>query len=232
MFLEEYVDEALGLKASFEGEMVYQEDTPYQKITVFDSKAFGRLLMLDGAVQLTQKDEIIYHKAMVSNIMSRTASKSILIIGGGDGGILREVLKHKIVESVDLVELDERVVEVSKEFLPFVSDGAFNDPRANIHIEDGLLFVKNTKKKYDVIIIDSPDPTENTMDLFDESFYKDCEKILNYNGRIICQVHSLYESTVMNTERVFHSLFLDWGSFDVDVPSYPFGNITMVWGMK
>jgi spermidine synthase len=232
MWIAETIDEDMGLKAYFEGEMVYQEDTPYQKITVFDSKAFGRLLMLDGAVQLTQKDEIIYHKTMASSVISRTMYKSILIIGGGDGGILREVLKHKIVESVDLVELDERVVEVSKEFLPFVSDGAFNDPRANIHIEDGLLFVKNTKKKYDVIIIDSPDPTENTMDLFDESFYKDCEKVLNPNGRIICQIPSLSESTVTNTKRAFHSIFLESGSFNVSVPSFSFGETVMVWGIK
>ena len=232
MFLEEYVDEELGLKAYFEGEMVHQEDTPYQKITVFDSKAFGRLLMLDTLVQLTQKDEMIYHKTMASSVMTRTMSKSILIIGGGDGGILREVLKHKVVESVDLVELDERVVEVSKEFLSFVSDGAFDNPRANIHIEDGLLFVKNTKKKYDVIIIDSPDPTENTMGLFDESFYKDCKEILNYNGRIICQIPSLSESTVINTERTFHSIFLESGSFNVSVPSFSFGETVMVWGIK
>jgi spermidine synthase len=232
MFLEETVDESFGLKAFFEGEMVYQEDTPYQKITVFDSKAFGRLLMLDGAMQLTQKDEMIYHNSMVSNIMSRTMSKSILIVGGGDGGILREVLKYKIVENVDLVELDERVIEVSKELLPFVSDGAFNDSRVKVHIQDALIFVKETKNKYDVIIIDSPDPTEDTMDLFAKEFYMNCEKILNYNGRIICQIHSLSESTAMNTKRVFHSIFLDSGSFDVSVPSFPFGNIIMVWGMK
>ena len=140
-------------------ETLWYEKTPYQELQVVDTVDFGKALVLDGAVQTTEKDEFIYHE-MISHVAlnAHPNPRQVLIIGGGDGGTLREVLKHPEVQGVDMVEIDERVVEVCKEFLPAIAS-AFEDPRAHLFFEDGVSFVKKVRERYDVILVDSSDPT-------------------------------------------------------------------------
>ena len=137
---------------------LYSGKSEFQRIDIFDSREFGRFLTLDGYMMLTEKDEFIYHE-MISHVPMAVhpKAKNILVIGGGDGGTVREVLRYPTVEKIDLVEIDELVVEVCKKFLPQTA-GALCDPRVNFYFEDGLKFIRHCKNEYDVIIVDSTDP--------------------------------------------------------------------------
>jgi spermidine synthase len=231
MWIAETIDEDMGLKASFEGEIVYQETSEYQEIVVFDSKAFGRMLMLDGAVQLSKKDEKIYHSTMVNPILTAD-HKNVLIVGGGDGGILRELAKFEHIEKITMVELDQRVIDVSKEYLPFVSNGSFDDPRLNLVIQDAKIFIEETDEKYDLVIVDSTDPTEKGMSLYSEMFYRSIYNILSDHGSVICQVPTIAENTISYVLKTYKELFESTGYFFVSVPSFSFGNVMMIWGKK
>ena len=148
------------------------EQTPFQAMKLVETKRFGRMLLLDGKVQTTEKDEFIYHEMMSHvPIILHGAARKVLIIGGGDGGILRETLRHPGVEKVTMVEIDERVIEFSRRHLPSISNGAFEDPRAEVVIDDGAKFVAAAKEKYDVVIVDSPDPIGPATVLFTKEFY-------------------------------------------------------------
>jgi len=233
MWIEETIDDniGLGLKVLFEGEHVYEEESEHQKIVVFDSKAFGRMLLLDGSVQLSQKDEKIYHSTMVNPILT-SDHKNVLIVGGGDGGILRELAKFDHIEKITMVELDQRVIDVSKEYLPFVSNGSFDDPRLNLVIQDARIFVEETEEKYDFVIVDSTDPTEIGVTLYSEMFYRSIHNILSDHGTVICQIPTLAESTISYVLKAYDELFESTGYFFVSVPSFSFGNVMMVWGKK
>ncbi len=233
MWIEETIDDniGLGIKVLFEGERVYEEESEHQKIVVFDSKGFGRMLLLDDSVQLAQKDEKIYHSTMVDATIN-SEHKNILIVGGGDGGILRELVKYDFIEKITMVELDQRVIDVSKEYLPFVSNGSFDDPRFNLVIQDARIFVEETKEKYDLVIVDSTDPTEVGMSLYSEMFYRSIHNILKENGTIVCQIPTLAETTISYVLKTYKELFESTGYFFVSVPSFSFGNVMMVWGKK
>ena len=233
MWIEETIDDniGMGLKVLFEGEHVYEEESDYQKIVVFDSKAFGRMLLLDGSVQLSQKDEKIYHSTMVNPILT-TDHKNILIVGGGDGGILRELTKFDHIEKITMVELDQRVIDISKEYLPFVSNGSFDDPRFNLVIQDARNFVEETEEKYDLVIVDSTDPTEIGMSLYSEMFYRSIHNILSDHGTVICQIPTIAENTISYVMRTYDEIFELTGYFFVSVPSFSFGNVMMIWGKK
>ena len=165
----------------------------YQKIEVIDTFAFGRILVLDGIIQLSRIDEFIYHEMLTHPAMFyHPKPKKILIIGGGDGGALREVLRHPAKE-VYLVDIDKKIIEISEKYLPFVSKGAFKDKRAKILIEDGIKFVKKYKDFFDVIIIDSTDPIGPSLGLFSEKFYQDIFKALSKNGILSVQSGCFFE---------------------------------------
>lgn len=173
-------------------ELLYQEKTAHQDLIIFRNNHFGTVLALDGVIQVTEKDEAVYHEMMTHvPLIAHGNPKNVLIIGGGDGGILREVLKHKTVEKAVLVEIDESVVAFSKKHLPNISNGAFNDPRAEVIIDDGCKFVKErcnkTDQKFDVIICDSTDPIGPGAVLFTKEFYQDCHAILNRGGIFVNQ---------------------------------------------
>jgi len=180
--------------------------SPYQKIEIFDTSFYGRMLVLDGIVQLTERDEFIYHEMMANlPLFSHPNPKKVLIIGGGDGGTLREVLKHP-AEKIDLVEIDKKVIEISKKYLPFVSKGAFRDKRAKIFIEDGIKFVKKCKpNSFDVIIIDSTDPSGLSALLFSIKFYQNIYNILNKNGIMITQSGTFLEQ-LFQVKKIFNNL--------------------------
>jgi len=168
---------------------VYSGKSKFQKIEIFDTYDFGRMLVLDGWIQLSQKDEFIYHEMIVHPAMFYHPNpKKVLIIGGGDGGVLREVLKYPIKE-VFLDDIDKKVIEISKKYLPFVSKGALEDERVKIFVEDGLKFIKKFKNYFDVIIIDATDPRPRDIatKLFSPSFFEDAKKALKKEGILITQ---------------------------------------------
>ena len=172
---------------------IFSGRSPYQKLEVIDTLPFGRILVLDGIIQLSKVDEFIYHEMLTHlALFSHPNPQKVLIIGGGDGGVLREVLKHPI-EEVYLVDIDKKVIEISQEYLPFVSKGAFKNKKAKIFIEDGIKFVKKYKNFFDVAIIDSTDPSGPSLGLFSKNFYQDISKALTKNGVLGIQSGCFFE---------------------------------------
>ena len=160
----------------------------YQSIEVYESPEFGRFLIIDGIMMLTERDEFIYH-VMITHVPMAVHPnvKNVLVIGGGDGGTLRELSRYKGIESIDIVEIDEEVIKVCKEFIPKTACG-FNDPRVNVYIEDGIKFVAGCKDKYDLIIVDSTDPIGPPGEgLFTLEFYKNCHDALRADGIMVNQ---------------------------------------------
>lgn len=169
---------------------LYSGRSPFQKIEVYDTFAFGKMLVLDGIVQTSEKDEFIYHEMLCHPPMFlHERPKKILIIGGGDGGSLKEILKHK-VEKVWLVEIDKKVIDICKKNLPFISKNAFKNKKAEIVITDGKEFIKSRKNFFDVIILDLSDPTSPGKDLITLDFYKKVKKALKKNGTLSIQAGS------------------------------------------
>ena len=211
---------------------IYEEITEHQHLLIFENEQFGKVLALDGVIQITEKDEFMYSEMMCHvPLLAHGQAKRVLIIGGGDGGILREVLKHKTLEKVVLVEIDEGVVVFSKQYLPFISQGAFNDPRAKILIEDGCLFVKNSPEKFDVIICDSTDPIGPGAALFTSEFYEDCHNLLNDGGIFVNQngVPFLQAGELFDTYKSRTSHFSQVGFYLTVVPTYVGGFMTLGW---
>jgi spermidine synthase len=169
-------------------EVLVRRRGAHHDLLLFENKLFGRVLTLDGVVQTTERDEFIFHEMLVHvPLLAHPAPRRVLIIGGGDGGALEEVLKHDCVEAVTLVEIDEAVVECSREFLPSICGAAFEDPRATIVIDDGVAFVGASEDQYDVILVDSTDPVGPGEALFESSFYQNCRDRLAPGGVLTSQ---------------------------------------------
>ena len=191
LFAHDRFSETLYLEwtQSFEvSQLVHTEKSDYWDLVIFENPFFGRVLAIDGIIQTTEKDEAIYHEMMAHiPLLAHGDAKSVLIIGGGDGGTLREVLRHRGVEKVVLVEIDRRVMDLCKEFMPNLSNGAFDNAKARIVIQDAAQFVKETADFYDVIICDSCDPVGPGQVLFTAEFYGDCKARLNPGGIFVNQ---------------------------------------------
>lgn len=213
-------------------EKLYEVDTGEQHLLIFDNETFGKVLALDGVIQTTEGDGFIYHE-MISHVplLAHGDVKKVLIIGGGDGGVLREVLRHNTVERAVLVEIDESVITFSKKHLSSLSEGAFEDPRVQIVIQDGCKFVKETPEKFDVIICDSTDPIGPGAVLFTAEFYGDCHKLLaeggifvNQNGAPFVQPDELVDTY---NKRKLH--FADVGFYLGVIPTYVGGFMAFGW---
>ncbi|MBO8174290.1 MAG: polyamine aminopropyltransferase [Thermococcus sp.] len=190
-------------------EKLFETQSRYQRIEIYETEGFGKLLVLEGTVQLVEQGEESYHEPLVHPaLLAHPNPRKVLIIGGGDGGTLREVLKHKTVEKAVMVEIDEMVVEISKIYLG-IDRGAFDDPRAEVIIGDGVEFVKNTREKFDIIIVDSTDPVGPAKQLFSEEFYKTAYNALNDNGILITQAGSVYLFTneLLDAHKAMKSAF-------------------------
>ncbi len=170
---------------------VHEEQSSYQKIEIYETETFGTLMTLDGLVMVTDRDNFVYHEMMTHPaLFTHPNPKRVLVIGGGDCGTLREVLKHKSVELAEQVELDERVTRVSEKFFPELCESN-HDPRAKLHFTDGIKWVADAKpESYDVIIIDSTDPVGPAAGLFSETFYKNCFRALRAQGIVVGQSES------------------------------------------
>jgi spermidine synthase len=213
-------------------EILYQEKTSLQDLVIFKNPTFGKVLALDGIVQLTEKDEFVYHE-MISHvpILAHGNAKKVLVIGGGDGGTIREVLRHKTLERVVLVEIDESVIAFSKEHLPNLSKGAFDDPRLEVVVNDGAKYMKTSSEKFDVIIIDSCDPVGPAAVLFTEEFYADCSNRLTEDGIFVNQAGVPFMQTDELTT-IYQNLkpsFKDVGFYLGVIPTYVGGYMTFGW---
>lgn len=172
---------------------IHRRKTKFQEIDVVDTDVFGRILLLDGHIQLSELDEHAYHECLVHiPMLSLGDPHRALVIGGGDGGVLRELCRHDSIKHIDMVEIDAGVIEASREHLPFVSHGAFDDPRVIVHIGDAFEFVKDDVEAYDLIVMDSTDVYEDeegalSERLFSHGFYKDCQRLLSAKGMVVTQ---------------------------------------------
>ncbi len=207
--------------------MLLSKQTAFQKIDVYETRTLGRMLTLDGIIQLTEFDEFAYHEMMAHlPLFAHPDPRRVLVIGGGDGGVLREIARHACVEVMDICEIDQGVIDAAREFLPFVACG-FDDPRVSVHIADGSLFVKDKAGYYDVIIVDSTDPGGPGAPLFGEAFYRDMKTALRPGGIIATQAESPYilPDVVADLYRVSRAVFRSVGYASILVPTYPSGNI-------
>ncbi len=214
-------------------EMLYDSETEHQRLKVFQNDTFGRVLTLDDVVQTTEGDNFIYHEMMSHvPILAHGAAKRVLIIGGGDGGMAREVLKHDSVEHVTMVEIDAGVVAFSQTYLPMLSQGAFDDPRLELVIADGAEFIRSTEGGFDVIIVDSTDPVGPGEVLFTDTFYGHAKRALAAGGILATQngVPFMQGAELTNTMRAFKALFADWTCYMATIPTYTGGPMAFGWG--
>lgn len=207
---------------------LYSSQSEFQRIDIFSSKEFGRFLTLDGYMMLTQKDEFIYHEMMVHVPMAvHPKVRKVLVIGGGDGGTARELIRYPAIEQIDVVEIDEEVVSACRAHLPQTACG-FDDERVRLYYEDGLKYVRRYEDAYDLILVDSTDPFGPGEGLFTKEFYGNCYKALKADGIMVNQHESpFYPNDAMAMQRA-HKRIVD--SFPISkvyqahIPTYPSGH--------
>jgi spermidine synthase len=167
---------------------LFEGKSPFQDILIFEHEEFGKMLVLNGLVQTTENDEYVYHE-MLNHVplLAHKNPKKVLVIGGGDGGSLREILRHNTVQKIVMVDIDGMVVDVCRKYIPSISNGAFENPRVELHIQDGIEYVRNCRETFDVIICDTTDPVGPGKVLFTKEFYANCKKLLNKDGILTTQ---------------------------------------------
>ncbi len=213
--------------------------TDFQTIDIYDTEALGKVLLLDGHVQLAEFDEHAYHEALVQiPMLSLADPKRALVVGGGDGGVLRELCKHSGLERIDMVEIDQMVIDSSLQFLPSVSDRAFDDPRVKLHIADAFGFLKEVSEPYDLIVMDITDVYEGedgalSERLFTDEFHQDCKSALSETGILVTQADNLVfcPYSLEGILQTLHGLFPNVGAYQALVPSFG-GYSGYAWGSK
>ncbi|WP_455662219.1 polyamine aminopropyltransferase [Pradoshia sp.] len=207
---------------------LYSGQSDYQRIDIYESKEFGRFLTLDGFMMMTEKDEFIYHE-MITHVpmMVHPNPERVLLIGAGDGGAVRELVKYENVKQIDLVEIDEMVVEVCRKYLSKTAC-ALDDPRLQIHYEDGLKHIRSCENQYDLIIVDSTDPFGPGEGLFTREFYGSCYKALRKDGIMVNQHESpFYEEDVAAMQRAHKRIVESFPIsyvYQAHIPTYPSGH--------
>ncbi|PIJ49784.1 spermidine synthase [Erwinia sp. OLTSP20] len=212
--------------------VLYHNQTDHQDLIIFENTALGRVMALDGVVQTTERDEFIYHE-MLTNVplLAHGNAKRVLIIGGGDGAMLREVARHQSVEQITMVEIDAAVVDFCKQYLPNHSAGAYDDPRFTLVIDDGVNYVRHCQQQFDVIISDCTDPIGPGESLFTSDFYQGCYNALNEGGIFVAQngVCFLQQDEAVNSHRKLSNYFTDVSFYQAAVPTYYGGIMTFAW---
>jgi spermidine synthase len=232
-WIAETLFDDLGFRMMLEAERVlYETQTQHQHLVLFEQKFFGKVLMLDGAIQVTTKDEFIYHEMMTHvPILAHGNAREVLIIGGGDCGIAEEVLKHKSVRRLTQVEIDASVVEFSKQHFPQFTRPVLGNSRFDLIIDDGMNYVARTDRRFDAIIVDSTDPQGPGKVLFSERFYRACKGCLARGGVLVTQngVPILQSGELVSSIRKFRKLFADGGCYVAAIPTYVGGHMAMGW---
>ena len=218
-------DVRFSMKASVQ---VASKKSAVQQIDILDTPAYGRVLVLDGGLMITEKDEFIYHEMITHVPMAVNPKvKNVLVIGGGDGGTVRELVKYKTIESIDMVEVDKDVVLLAKKFLPFTSC-KLKDKRVGVWFEEGLRYVRGKKAEYDLIIVDSSDPYGPAEGLFTREFYGTCFKALRDDGILINQhespFYAAHQRSVRDAHRHIAVEFPVSTVYQCHIPSYPSGH--------
>ena len=223
--IREYHASSTGLFFTVDS-FLYSKRSPYQKIEVFANESFGKILLLDGLVQTTEKDEFFYHEMLVHPACTTHSSpQNILVIGGGDGGALKEILRYP-VESVCHVEIDAQVIEVGKEYFPWLSS-CLKDKRVDLVIADGLEFLKETERRFDIIFVDSSEPVGPSVSLHRQDFYEATKKCLNgEEAVVVAQIGSpLYHlEFIRESSATFQEIFKTVRLYVGPAPSYPGGS--------
>eukprot|EP01056_Protomagalhaensia_sp_Gyna25_P002510 Protomagalhaensia_sp_Gyna_25__2509@NODE_2410_length_1101_cov_397_034840_g1997_i0_p1_GENE_NODE_2410_length_1101_cov_397_034840_g1997_i0NODE_2410_length_1101_cov_397_034840_g1997_i0_p1_ORF_typecomplete_len319_score62_17Spermine_synth/PF01564_17/1e04Spermine_synth/PF01564_17/1_8e51Spermine_synth/PF01564_17/9_1e02Spermine_synt_N/PF17284_2/2_9e18Methyltransf_23/PF13489_6/0_00085MTS/PF05175_14/0_013MTS/PF05175_14/1_2e03Pyr_redox_2/PF07992_14/0_015Methyltransf_30/PF05430_11/0_03Methyltransf_31/PF13847_ len=225
---EESDFETSGYAQSFKcRRLLHEEQTPYQNIKLYETTNFGNLMVLDGVFQNTEVDEFAYHEMMSQvPLLAHPNPKRVLIIGGGDCGVVREVARHACVEVIHLAEIDSRVVELSKQYFPNIASSC-EDPRLEVKIVDGAKYLADPglESFYDVIIVDSSDPVGPNESLFRESFYKDLKRCLAPGGVAVCQGENfwLHPKTIRNVMGKCRDIFAEVEYYWFCIPVYPCG---------
>ncbi|MDX5628562.1 MULTISPECIES: polyamine aminopropyltransferase [unclassified Brenneria] len=212
--------------------VLYQEKTDHQDLIIFENAALGRVMALDGVVQTTERDEFIYHEMLTHiPLLSHGQARRVLIIGGGDGGILREVSRHRDIEQITMVEIDAGVVAFCRQYLPNHNAGAYDDPRFRLVIDDGVNFVNQCSEKFDVIISDCTDPIGPGESLFTSDFYQGCARCLNEGGIFVAQngVCFLQQDEAVNSHNKLSRYFSDVTFYQAAIPTYYGGIMTFAW---
>ncbi|MGB9663044.1 MAG: polyamine aminopropyltransferase [Moorellaceae bacterium] len=213
---------------------LHREKTSYQELTIVDTEAFGRMLLLDDVIQTTVKDEFVYHE-MISHVPLNTHPhpQEVLVIGGGDGGAIREIIKHPQVRRAVLVEIDARVVANAREYLPEIACG-LDDARVEIRFEDGIEHIRQLEGQYDVIIIDSTDPVGPAAGLFAREFYQNVYRALKPDGLFVAQTESPFFNPefIRRVQQDIASIFPVTRLYLATVPTYPGGLWTFSLGSK
>lgn len=229
-----WFDEALnvGLQLGLKIESIlYREQTDLQDLVIYQTSDWGRVLALDGIIQVCERDEFIYHEMLTHvPMLAHGNVREVCIIGGGDGGMLREALRHD-VDRVTMIEIDGAVVELCKTYLPSISDGAFEDPRADLVIADGARFMAETDRCFDVIIVDSTDPIGPGEVLFTSDFYADCKARLNPGGVMTTQsgVVMIQGEELTTTVSRLGEHFADAYGYIAAIPTYSGGFMGFGW---
>ena len=224
-FHDEHTDNVkLAIRVDYQ---VFSAQSEIQRIDVLESKEFGKILVVDGDLMLTEKDEFIYHE-MISHVPMAVHPQveKILVIGGGDGGVVRELAKYDTVEQIDVVEADPLLVEVCRKYFPQMAC-SLNDPRVHIYHEDGLRFIRSKSDAYDLIIIDSPNPFGAGEGLFTKEFYGNCFNALHEDGIMINQHESpFYKEEAFQCQRMHKRIIESFPIsriYQAHIPSYPSG---------
>jgi spermidine synthase len=225
--------EPLGFKTGFEVERVlYEVQTEHQHLVLFENRHFGKMLMLDGATQVTARDEFIYHEMMSHvPILAHGSARNILIVGGGDCGLAEEVLKHGAVKRLTQVEIDPSVIEFAREHFPEFTGPVFADPRFRSVIDDGMRFVSETDLRFDVILVDSTDPQGPGAVLFTRAFYAACKRCMAPGAVLVTQngVPFFQPDELISSVGHFRQLFADGGCYVAATPTYVGGHMAMGW---
>lgn len=208
----------------------------FQDIMVFESTSHGRVMLLDGVVQITERDEFVYQEMLTHvPLLAHGAAKRVLIIGAGDGGVLRRVLQHRNVEKAVMVEIDGEVIRLAKEFMPSIAGDAWNDPRAEVIVGDGIDYVRQAASgSFDVVIVDSTDPIGVGEVLFTDEFYANAARLLSDRGLIVnqCGVPFMQADELRETNIRRAKAFPDTWAYVAAVPTYVGGFMTLGWAAK
>jgi spermidine synthase len=232
-WISETLFEPQGFRMSYAVKRVIHEtQTGHQHLVLFEHRTFGKMLMLDGATQVTSRDEFVYHEMMTHvPILAHGKAREILIVGGGDCGIAEEALKHKSIKRVTQVEIDAAVIAFAKRHFPEFTRPVFADRRFESVIDDGMKYVGKTDRRFDVIIVDSTDPQGPGKVLFSSRFYAACKRCMSPGGVMVTQngVPILQAGELVGSVRKFRTLFADGSCYVAAIPTYVGGHMAMGW---
>ncbi|MBG9795144.1 spermidine synthase [Paenibacillus dendritiformis] len=233
LWFTEKQTESFGITAKIR-ETYVNEQTPFQHLTMLDTEEFGRMLVLDGMVMTTVKDEFVYHE-MVAHpaLVTHPNPKKVLVVGGGDGGVMREIMKHPSVEKAVLVDIDGKVIEYSKKYLPEIAC-ELDNPRVEVQVNDGYMHILNSKNEYDVIMVDSTEPVGPAAPLFERGFYQGIYDALKDDGLFVAQTDNPWfkADLIQKVNRDVKEIFPIVRVYAANIPTYPSGMWTFTMGSK